>query len=146
VSPNCFFTFIDDSLPTKFPRFWSAVPAQHTFPPSSDVDCERSPALDLDPLPIDDLAGGDGAAAALGAYLDRDTGRTPAPRDDPGELGNVVGDLGHNDGARPTLPYPERDHWGGDIFDPTLTFISCAKIAIFCTGSWSSGSSSQPDE
>jgi hypothetical protein len=26
----------------------------------------------------------------------------------------------HKDGARPTLPYPERDHCG-DIFDPTLT-------------------------
>jgi hypothetical protein len=33
--------------------------------PSSDVDCERSPALDLNPLGVDDLAGVDGSAAAL---------------------------------------------------------------------------------
>jgi hypothetical protein len=40
--------------------------------PSSDVDCERSPALDLNPLAVDDIPGADGAAATLGAYLDRD--------------------------------------------------------------------------
>jgi hypothetical protein len=33
----------------------------------------------------------------------------------------------HNDGARPTLPYPERDHCG-DIFGPTLTEeLECGK-------------------
>jgi hypothetical protein len=36
------------------------------------VDSERSPALDLNSLAVDDLAGVDGAAAALGAYRDRD--------------------------------------------------------------------------
>jgi hypothetical protein len=40
--------------------------------PSSDVDCERSAALDLNSLAVDDLARVDGAAATLGAYFDRD--------------------------------------------------------------------------
>jgi hypothetical protein len=35
------------------------------------MDCERSPALDLNPLPVDHSAGVAGAAAALGAYLNR---------------------------------------------------------------------------
>jgi hypothetical protein len=39
---------------------------------SSDVDGERPPALDLNAPAVDDLTGDDGAAAALGAYLDRD--------------------------------------------------------------------------
>jgi hypothetical protein len=35
--------------------------------PSSDVDCERSPALDLNPLPVDDLAGDHRSPATLHA-------------------------------------------------------------------------------
>jgi hypothetical protein len=70
VSPNYLVTFVDASLLTKFPRFWPASPAQHTDFPSSDVDGERSPALDLDPLPVDDLASVDGAAAARVTELD----------------------------------------------------------------------------
>jgi hypothetical protein len=55
-------------LPDADP-FTAAI--QHIFP-SSDEHSERSPALDLHALPVDDLTGDDGAAAALGAYLDRD--------------------------------------------------------------------------
>jgi hypothetical protein len=86
VSPNCLFTFVDDSLPTKFDPFCPASPIQHTFSPSSDVNCERSPALDLHPLPVDDLTGDDGSAAALCAELGRDTPSDAAWGDDPREL------------------------------------------------------------
>jgi hypothetical protein len=60
---------------------------------SSDEDSERSQALDLHALPIDDLTGDDGAAAALGAYLDRDTPSDAAGGDDLGKLGDVVGNI-----------------------------------------------------
>jgi hypothetical protein len=50
--------------------------------PSSDVDCEPSPALDLNPLAVDHLAGVDGAAAALGAYRDREASSDAARGDD----------------------------------------------------------------
>jgi hypothetical protein len=45
-------------------------------------------------FPVDDLTGDDGAAAALGAYLDRDAPSDAPWGDDPGELGDVVRDLG----------------------------------------------------
>ena len=61
------------------------MPQSSTFSPSSDEDGERSPALDLHALPVDDLTGDDGAAAALGAYLDRDAPSDAAWGDDPGE-------------------------------------------------------------
>jgi hypothetical protein len=38
--------------------------------PSSDVDGERPPALDLNVPAVDDLSGVDHSAASLGAYLD----------------------------------------------------------------------------
>jgi hypothetical protein len=52
----------------------SMTPPRHILLafPSSDEDSERSPALDLHAIPVDDLTGDDGAAAALGAYLDCD--------------------------------------------------------------------------
>jgi hypothetical protein len=50
------------------------------------VNCERSPALDLHPLPVDDLTGDDGSAAALCAELGRDTPSDAAWGDDPREL------------------------------------------------------------
>jgi hypothetical protein len=48
----------------------------------------RGPALDLHALPVDDLTGDHGAAAALGAYLNRDAPSDAAWGDDPGELGD----------------------------------------------------------
>ena len=47
------------------------------------MDCERSPALDLNPLAVDHLAGVEGAAATLGAYLDRDAPSDAALGGDP---------------------------------------------------------------
>jgi hypothetical protein len=62
------------ALTIPFPRFISALPdadpstaaIQHIFP-SSDEDSERSPALDLHALPVDDLTGGHRSTIALGA-------------------------------------------------------------------------------
>jgi hypothetical protein len=94
VSLNYLVTLVASALTTEFPRFCPVVSAQHTDFPSSEVDCERSPPLDLNPLPVDDLACDNQAAAALGAYLDRDAPSDAAWGDDPGELGDVVRDLG----------------------------------------------------
>jgi hypothetical protein len=44
----------------------STAAIQHIFP-SSDEDSERSPALDLHALPVDDLTGGHRSTIALGA-------------------------------------------------------------------------------
>jgi hypothetical protein len=55
---------------------------------------KRRKALDLNPLAVDHLAGVDGAAAALGATSTATLPSDAAWADDPGELGDVVRDLG----------------------------------------------------
>jgi hypothetical protein len=62
--------------------------------PSSDVNRERTPPLDLDVPAIDQLARGDRPAAPLGADFNRELPSDPERGDDPGELGDVVRDLG----------------------------------------------------
>ena len=93
---NSLLTLVDAALTTKTTKFarFSPVSADwdcptRDFPRSSDVDGERSPALDPHALPVDDLTVVDHPAAALNAYLDRDAPSDAAWGDDPGELGDV---------------------------------------------------------
>ena len=69
---NSLVTFVAWSLTREFPHFRVSLCPAFGISPSSGEDCERTPALDLHALPVDDLTGDDGAPAALGAYLDRD--------------------------------------------------------------------------
>jgi hypothetical protein len=87
------------------------------------VDGERSPALNLDALTVDDLAGDHRSTAALGAYLDRDAPSDAASGDDPGELGDVVRDLGsgpHGSDARST-PAAAASAGGGHLGSAATT-------------------------
>jgi hypothetical protein len=68
--------------------------------PSSDVDCERSPALDLNLLAVDHLAGVDGAAGTLGAYGDREASSDAARGDDRARSRN--GPHGSDAGSTPS--------------------------------------------
>jgi hypothetical protein len=67
VSPNYLVTLVASALTTESPRFCPVVPCPTHDLPSSDVDGEGAPALDLNPLPVDDLAGDDRPSAALDA-------------------------------------------------------------------------------
>jgi hypothetical protein len=59
------FTLHQASKPDLWLGLDGAPDTAHFLPSSSDVHCERSPALDLDPLPVNHQACGDGSAAAL---------------------------------------------------------------------------------
>jgi hypothetical protein len=72
------FTLHQASKPDLWLGLDGATDTAHSLPPSSDVHCERSPALDLDPLPVNHQTCGDGSAAALCAHLDRGLPSDPA--------------------------------------------------------------------